>query len=98
MQRRDLASTDPQSFMELNGIKPVKGLVNKADYDSERIKPRAKSIEDAASMKAFENDLKGMREKEVKEAIREAQSQLDEIEPWLEALYAYARACNINGV
>jgi hypothetical protein len=41
-KRRDLASTDPQSFMELNGIKPVKGLVKREDYEKEKVKPNAR--------------------------------------------------------
>lgn len=46
---------------------------------------------DDAAIKQFSADLCGMTPAAVEEAIREAQSQIDEIEPWLEALHAYKR-------
>ncbi len=49
------------------------------------------SVVDAAAIEPFENDLADMNLEDIESAIREAQDQLEEIEPWLEALYAKQR-------
>jgi hypothetical protein len=46
---------------------------------------------DEALMAPFANDLEGLSLKQVNDAIREAEDQLAEIEPWLEALTAKKR-------
>lgn len=42
-----------------------------------------------AAIKEFENDLRDMTMAEVEREIRQAENELDEIEPWLEALVAW---------
>lgn len=50
------------------------------------------NIIDKALMEPFKNDLCDMTREQVDEAIREAENQLAEIEPWLEALTAKRRS------
>lgn len=51
---------------------------------SKRLSPAA-----SAAIKEFENDLRDMTLREVDREISRAQAELDEIEPWLEALVAW---------
>lgn len=57
-------------------------LVNERDLQAEV---------DAAAIADFAADLDGMSDDELKTEITSAQNDLDEVEPWLEALHAEGR-------
>lgn len=71
----------------MSGAKIITGLLEAIDVPS---------AIDEALIAPYKNDLAGMEEDELREAYREARDQLEEIEPWMEAITAYARREGID--
>lgn len=86
------------------GTTPLRSVMDgilevRDEYRREQPAEEAKPVEmrdleaevDAAAIAEYAADLEGMDDEEIKAEIISAQNELDEVEPWLEALHAEGR-------
>lgn len=60
------------------------------------IEKAAASAIDEAAIAAYANDLRDMTPAQIENEIRQAEREIEEVEPWLEALVAWQRRLPIT--